>query len=488
MPRRRHHTAPRPFLALERLEPRELLAYPPTVAEQVFLERLNDARANPAAYGQSIGLDLAGVAPSQPLAFSTNLIQAARDHSQDMNDRRYFDHVSPSGLDPGDRMRAQGFNWMSYGESIAAGYPGPDQTLSALIIDAGVPDLGHRRHLLAMDAYSRDHTQVGVGIVLNGSGPYRHYYTIDSGTTPDTRRFLTGVVMNDANGNGRYDAGEGLGGVTITVSGVGSFTTFDTGGFGIPVNAGTYTVTASGGALGGAVAQTVAVGASNVRLNFTPSTPPAPPATNYESAVRRLYQAALGRTPSGAEVALWLPVMQQPGGPTLVATAIERSHEARTRLVRSWYVTYLGRDAGGAEEQGWVAALLQGASDEQILAGILSSQEFYDRTGGLLGAPASDDTFVRILFQRFLGRDPSAGEVTAFIGNFVTLYGRGTSAFIVLNSAEYRGSQIVSYYFNILGRSTGPGQSEVDGWVNSGLELLSIRIGFEGSPEFVNRP
>src|ERR1700687_5829637 len=80
-------------LVLEALEPRQLLSgYQPSAQEQLFLEQLNDARANPAAYGATIGVDLSTVAPSQPLALNPQLIQAARDHSQDMNDQGYFAH------------------------------------------------------------------------------------------------------------------------------------------------------------------------------------------------------------------------------------------------------------------------------------------------------------------------------------------------------------------------------------------------------------
>src|SRR5262245_22972449 len=116
----RRQTAPRrpAPLALENLEARELLAADPTPWEQLFLERLYDTRASPAAYGQAISLDLSGVAASQPLTFNANLIQAARDHSQDMNARRFFAHVNPSGVNPGQRMQDAGFNWINYGESI----------------------------------------------------------------------------------------------------------------------------------------------------------------------------------------------------------------------------------------------------------------------------------------------------------------------------------------------------------------------------------
>src|SRR5689334_24893053 len=78
---------------LELLETRQLLSgYQPTAVEQLFLEELNDARANPAAYGAAIGVDLSAVAPAQPLAWDPLLIQAALGHSQDMSARDYFAH------------------------------------------------------------------------------------------------------------------------------------------------------------------------------------------------------------------------------------------------------------------------------------------------------------------------------------------------------------------------------------------------------------
>src|SRR6516162_1471198 len=108
-------------LHLEELEPRECLSgYAPTAQEQLFLEQLNDARANPTAYGASIGVNLSSVAPSPPLAFNTQLTQAARDHSTDMNNQAYFGHNTPQGVDPGQRITSAGFTWTSWGESIAA--------------------------------------------------------------------------------------------------------------------------------------------------------------------------------------------------------------------------------------------------------------------------------------------------------------------------------------------------------------------------------
>src|SRR5262249_23945619 len=156
-----------------------------SAVEQVFLERLNDARANPAAYGATIGVNLGNVAPSPALAFDPRLVDAARGHSQDMNDRNYFDHNTPEGLTPWDRMTNAGFPWVSAGESIGAGYNPPEAALAALIVDNGNASLDHRRHLLAVDAMFQDQNQVGIGIVQGGTGAYGNYYTIDTASTAD---------------------------------------------------------------------------------------------------------------------------------------------------------------------------------------------------------------------------------------------------------------------------------------------------------------
>lgn len=464
-------------LLCEELESRQLLAgAAPTAVEQLFLELLNDARQNPAAYGAAIGVDLTDVAPSQPLAFNPLLIQAARDHAADMSNRGYFAHTSPppDNLGPGDRIAAAGFGWTGYGESLAGGtaFPGPAETLRALIIDEGIPDLGHRRHLLAIDALFKNQNQVGIGIVQNTAGPLTNYYTIDSAAGFDQRPLITGVVFRDANGNGKYDVGEGLGGVTITVAGVGTVTTFDSGGYSFQLNPGTYTVTASGGALLGPQTQTVTLGSTNARLNVIASMYD----PRNDDLIRKLYVSALGRAASDAEVRLWQPVAGGSNGHAVVADAIERSTEGRTRLVKGWYTTYLGRSAANGEEQGWVRALVSGVTEEQILSGILGSQEYFQRAGG------RNDTLVQTLFQQFLGRAAGQNEVSLFVNMILPALNRVGMVNVVVASQEYRGRMVTSYYTALLHRT--PPASEVNGWVQSGLDLARVRIGFKGSNEY----
>ena len=81
-------------------------------------------------------------------------------------------------------------------------------------------------------------------------------------------RFLVGTVWNDLDANGLYDAGEGLGGVTVMPDeGLFYAVTGSAGGYAIPVNAGTYQVTFSGGALLADVVKTVAVDSASALLD-----------------------------------------------------------------------------------------------------------------------------------------------------------------------------------------------------------------------------
>src|SRR5262249_21516112 len=100
--------------------------------------------------------------------------------------------------------------------------------------------------------------------------------------------------------------------------------------------------------------------------------------------VQDLYNDFLGRNGAPSEWNGWvslLPIL----GPAGVAYDIIHSPEALTHAVDGFYVKFLGRQAVGGEEAGWVAALENGATEEQVIAGILSSPEFAARANALIG-------------------------------------------------------------------------------------------------------
>ena len=469
----------RPPLFVETLETRQLLTVlPPTPVEQLMLEELNDARANPAAYGAAIGLDLSNIAPSQPLAFNSGLIQAAEQHAQDMSVRAYFGHVSPDGQDPGARITQAGFYWSSWGESIAGGtaFPQPADALSGLIIDSGVMDLGHRRQLLAIDPMYQTQDQVGIGIVQNGSGPLTNYYTIDTAGSPGGGPLLAGVVFSDFNGSGKYALGEGLEGVIISVNGVPAATTWNAGGYTLALAPGRYTITASGGNLPSPITDIVSIGSSNVRLNF--------PVSN-DTYVRKFYATILGRSGSNAEVASWLPALQTQGA-AWVASAFEHSPEARTLLVKSWYVTYLGRQAQNGEEQPCVTALLEGESEEAALSCILASPEFLAQAGQRSQTVTAEQSYVAALYSLLLHRTASTAEVSSWAAGLAS-GGPAAVAAGFVHSTEFRSEQVAGYYSSILHRQSPASELEVALWANSAVDLTAIRVAFEASPEFYLR-
>lgn len=95
--------------------------------------------------------------------------------------------------------------------------------------------------------------------------------------------------------------------------------------------------------------------------------------------VDRLYVDLLGRQRSASETGFIDALTTGRVTPLQVTTALLQSTEYAQRVVNGFYSTALGRQAGTAESSGWVQSLLQGTRDEQVLATILSSPEYFER-------------------------------------------------------------------------------------------------------------
>lgn len=94
-------------------------------------------------------------------ALKTNweLSRVARYKSQDMVDKRYFSHTSPTYGSPFDMMRAFGITYRSAGENIAYGYRTPQA-----VVDGWMNSPGHRANIL-----NASYSQIGVGYVAQGN-------------------------------------------------------------------------------------------------------------------------------------------------------------------------------------------------------------------------------------------------------------------------------------------------------------------------------
>jgi hypothetical protein len=471
-------------LLVEELEARRVLSgMQPTAAEQLFLEQLNDIRANPAAYGASIGVDLSAVAPAQPLAFDPLLIQADQQHAQDMNDRAYLGQNTPDNIDPGQRLTALGFPWSSFTESVEGGtaFPDPASVLQALITDSGVASLADRNQLLSIGAVAQTQTEVGIGIVNSGSGPLANYYSVDTAATNDSRPFLTGVVFQDNEHIGHYDVGEGVGNVVITASSgstIYKVATWGSGGYSIQVNPGTYALTASGGGLVAPVTMTVTVGTVNARANFVLPTGSVQPQSS--AWVTLLYQDLLGRVPSGSEVANWTTGTNLGASHSTLAGEFVDSAEYSTRLVAQWFQQYLHRapDAGGLA--GFVSALESGVNEDTIRATILASPEYFAQHGVTALA------YVLGLYQDLFGRVPGPNEAN----NWILAASTGNLAAVavgLLQSQEFRTDQVNAIYATYLRRNAdGGGLNHFVQQLGTGADERSVIQSIVASTEYFN--
>ncbi|MCM8541537.1 MAG: CAP domain-containing protein [Lentisphaeraceae bacterium] len=253
----------------------------PSDIETEMLELVNRLRANPKAESELMAK--AGFAPghvdmqmflkemetekpSQPLVFNLKLIDAARKHTQ-----YQLKHGQGHTQEPGkdgftgagmmDRYREAGYTGRSGGENVFIYCTNPWQGQVAFVIDwkleasdGGMQDgRGHRRNLL-----KGSYTEVGIGMASDSNAAVTQNFGSNS-------RAIGGVAYKDKNKNGRYDAGEGIGGVEISLGGK-SVKTWKSGAYVLPAGNGGGKISAKWGSkhLSGVVPS----GGDNFKFDF----------------------------------------------------------------------------------------------------------------------------------------------------------------------------------------------------------------------------
>lgn len=87
------------------------------------------------------------------------LSRVARYKSQDMKDKKYFAHNSPTYGTPYQMMTNFGITYRSAGENLSQGYSSPK-----VVVNAWMNSSGHRKNIL-----NPTYTRIGVGYVKSGS-------------------------------------------------------------------------------------------------------------------------------------------------------------------------------------------------------------------------------------------------------------------------------------------------------------------------------
>ena len=92
------------------------------------------------------------------LTLSEKLTNVATVKAQDMADKGYFDHTSPTYGSPFDMLQRFGVKYSSAGENIAAG-----QKDAAEVMNSWMNSSGHRANIL-----NANYEQIGIGYVTGG--------------------------------------------------------------------------------------------------------------------------------------------------------------------------------------------------------------------------------------------------------------------------------------------------------------------------------
>lgn len=93
------------------------------------------------------------------LKLDTELSKVAREKSNDMKTKGYFDHNSPTYGSPFDMMKKFGISYRTAGENIAMGQRSPEE-----VVKAWMNSEGHRKNIM-----NANFTHIGVGHVAEGN-------------------------------------------------------------------------------------------------------------------------------------------------------------------------------------------------------------------------------------------------------------------------------------------------------------------------------
>ncbi|MVN85385.1 CAP domain-containing protein [Deinococcus sp. HMF7620] len=134
--------------------------------EAQVLKEVNEARAQ----ARSCGGQAFAAAPA--VTWNGYLAASARGHATDMAARAYFDHNTPEGRTPAQRMEAAGYSsWRQVGENIAAGYTVQN------VVQGWIDSPSHCKTL--MDPGLKE---LGVGYTYRQGSPYGTYWVQNFGT------------------------------------------------------------------------------------------------------------------------------------------------------------------------------------------------------------------------------------------------------------------------------------------------------------------
>jgi hypothetical protein len=321
----------------------------------------------------------------------------------------------------------------------------------------------------------------GIKLANNGNqnqpAPRLSYAVVVPGTMPGTINVQVGGILQ-ATPNTPYTvqvfatpdgvpAGQGqlfLGWVQVTprANGVGMFTLSAS----IPTSTATFTATASDITSG-----------FNSFSNTSEFSNVMGASTANQVFVGNAYQLLLSRAPD-ASSKVWVDALNSGVTPATVVLAIANTPEFLSIQVDEMYRRYLFRSPDAAGKQAWTSFLQAGGTLEQVAAGLVSSQEFFEHGG------SANEGFVYGLYTQVLHRGATRAEFEPWVALIDNGVSRESVAGAFLTSQEYRSDLVMSDYLTFLMRPADAGGVTV--WtnaLNAGATDQQVLASIFGSPE-----
>ncbi|TAE60541.1 MAG: CAP domain-containing protein, partial [Nostocales cyanobacterium] len=278
----------------------QIINVQPTANEQYMLTLVNRMRMNPAAeyslLTNSLDADVKraidffnvdlnllqdqwnNLIPTNPIAWSEQLNQAAQGHNELMISFDQQSHQLPGEPPLGERVTNAGYQFTNVGESIFAFSESVFYGHAGFAIDWGFDEggiqnpPGHRENIM-----NANYREVGIDIIEENNpntnvGPLVITQNFGNHSEIDNQAWLLGTVFKDLNEDNFYSIGEGLNDVAISITGIQGTTfnntlnTWEAGGYQILLMPGNYQVNFS---QNGSIvkSETVEISTNNVLLD-----------------------------------------------------------------------------------------------------------------------------------------------------------------------------------------------------------------------------
>ena len=156
-------------------------------AERAF-NFLNDVKTNSESFDDIFPFLKGSIFNTKKLIWNDTLALVAERKAYDMANNNYFDHIDPLGYGINYYINKAGYKLIpafledkkdNYFESLGAGYKDGKSAIIELIIDEGVPSLGHRKHLLGIEDFWDSCKDIGIGFVrIKNGSDYNSYLSV----------------------------------------------------------------------------------------------------------------------------------------------------------------------------------------------------------------------------------------------------------------------------------------------------------------------